>query len=190
MRLDLVVGPNGAGKSTFVEEALLAAPPDRLFVNADAIAAAHWPKDPAGHSYEAARLAADTREALIATKKPFIAETVFSHPSKLELISRAQGAGYYVALHVIMVPVELSVLRVAQRVAGGGHSVPEEKIRERYARLWDLVATAIRIADAAHVYDNSQRSGPLEVASFAHGFVYGACQWPAWTPPALMTTSP
>src|SRR5882672_5897919 len=85
-RLDLVVGPNGAGKSTFVELTLAPLLPGSAFVNADEIAKQRWPKDPASHAYQAARVAAETRAKLIELGASFIAETVFSHPSKLELI--------------------------------------------------------------------------------------------------------
>lgn len=185
MRLDLVVGPNGSGKSTFVELVIAPRRPGVAFVNADAIAAARWPADPTGHAYEAAQVAAATRDALIDAREPFIAETVFSHPSKLELIGRARSAGYSVALHVLLIPEDLAVHRVEHRVAAGGHPVPEDKIRGRYARLWPLVAAGIVAAGTAHVYDNSQVDGPRDIASFASGFPDGPCHWPAWTPNAL-----
>ena len=185
MRLDLVVGPNGAGKSTFVELVLAPLRPGVTFVNADVIAAARWPDDPSGHAYDAARVAADTRGALIAARLPFIAETVFSHSSKLELIARAQAAGYTVTLHVLLVPERESVQRVAHRVLAGGHDVPEGKIRSRYARLWPLVADAITRADLAHVFDNSRFDGPDELAMFAGGVPVGACRWPDWAPASL-----
>ena len=85
-RLDLVVGPNGAGKSTFVELTLAPLLPESVFVNADEIARQRWPDDPATHAYDAARVAAETRFKLIELGRSFIAETVFSHPSKLDLI--------------------------------------------------------------------------------------------------------
>lgn len=85
-RLDLVVGPNGAGKSSFVDLVLASELPGVVFVNADLLAQQHWPEDPTGASYDAARMAADVRDKLIRGGHPFIAETVFSHPSKLDLI--------------------------------------------------------------------------------------------------------
>jgi predicted ABC-type ATPase len=185
VRLDLVVGPNGAGKSTFVELVLAPLRPGVTFVNADVIAAARWPDDPSGHAYDAAAVAAATREALIAARVPFIAETVFSHPSKLDLISDAQAAGYTVTLHVLLVPEHESVQRVAHRVLAGGHDVPEEKIRSRYARLWPLVADAITRAELAHIFDNSQIDGPDELAMFAGGVPLGPCRWPEWAPASL-----
>src|ERR1017187_4374635 len=139
-RLDLIVGPNGAGKSTFAQEILGGQLPGILFVNADLIALERWPQDPESHSYEAARIAEATRTALIESGRQFIAETVFSHPSKIALVDQAQEAGYFVALHVLMLPEHVAVARVASRVERGGHSVPENKIRERYQRLWPLIA--------------------------------------------------
>ncbi|HSP38817.1 MAG TPA: AAA family ATPase [Frankiaceae bacterium] len=185
MRLDLVVGPNGAGKSTFVELVLGPRRPTVPFVNADVIAAQRWPADPQAHAYEAAQIAARTRTLLLDRREPFMAETVFSHPSKLELVDAATTAGFTVALHVLLVPEELSVLRVAYRVAAGGHAVPEDKIRGRYQRLWPLVTEAIDRCDSARVWDNSRREGPDEVAQFASGIPVGPCRWPSWTPAAL-----
>jgi predicted ABC-type ATPase len=189
-RLDLVVGPNGAGKSTFVRFTLAHAVPASVFVNADEIARREWPTDPVGHSYDAAALAAETRRRLIEARRPFIAETVFSHPSKLALINDARTAGYYVALHVLMVPAALAVARVRARVAVGGHDVPTAKITERYQRLWDLVARAVAVADAASFWDNARRDGPALVAVFEDGFIIGNPSWPDWTPTPLATRWP
>ena len=137
IRLDLVVGPNGAGKSTFVALTLAPLLPESVFVNADEIAQRRWPDDPAARSYDAAQIAAQTRSTLIQQGRPFIAETVFSHPSKLDLIDAAHGAGYTVVLHVLLIPADLAVERVKHRVRAGGHDVPERKIRERHRRLWE-----------------------------------------------------
>ncbi|OJZ74678.1 ATPase [Mycobacterium paraffinicum] len=184
-RLDLVVGSNGAGKSTFIELTLAPLLPGSAVVNADEIAKHRWPEAPAKHSYEAARIAAQTRAQLIELGESFIAETVFSHPSKLELIDTAQAAGYTVILHAVLIPEDLAVQRVRHRVAAGGHDVPEDKIRERYRRLWGLVAAAALRADAATFYDNSAARGPRIVAQLSGGFMVGSPTWPTWTPTAL-----
>jgi predicted ABC-type ATPase len=181
-RLDVVVGPNGAGKSTFVELTLTPLLPGSAFVNADEIAKQRWPEDPASRSYEAARVAADTRAKLIELGRPFIAETVFSHPSKLDLVNAAHAAGYTVVLHVLLVPEDLAVLRVGRRVQAGGHTVPENKIRDRYRRLWPLVADAVALCNTATIYDNSGLKGPRIVAQISGGFSVGSPSWPAWTP--------
>jgi predicted ABC-type ATPase len=189
-RLDLVVGPNGAGKSTFVELTLAPLLPGSVFVNADEIARQRWPSDPASHAYEAARIAAATRSRLIELGRPFVAETVFSHPSKLELIRDAHQANYIVVLHVLLIPEELAVQRVKYRVQAGGHGVPEAKIRERHRRLWALVADAIVRADTSTVYDNAGIAGPRIVAQISGGDLVGSPTWPAWTPEDLRSRWP
>lgn len=188
-RLDLVVGSNGAGKSTFIELTLAPLLPGSAVVNADEIARHRWPDSPSEHSYDAARIAARTRAQLIELGESFIAETVFSHPSKLDLIDRAQRAGYVVVLHVVLVPVELSVARVAERVVEGGHRVPEDKIRSRFDRLWPLVADAIGRVDHATVYDNTAVDVTRIAARFVDGDPVGEVAWPTWAP-ATLTGAP
>jgi predicted ABC-type ATPase len=188
-RLDIVAGPNGAGKSAFVTQVLAALLSGSVFVNADKIAAQRWPDDPEDHAYDAAQVAADTRAKLIETQRPFIAETVFSHPSKLDLIRTARAAGYTVVLHVLLVPEDLAVQRVRLRVQMGGHDVAETKIRERYRRLWPLVAAGMAESDSAMVYDNTRGQGPRIVATLSAGQVIGAPAWPAWAPEPLRSPS-
>lgn len=185
-RLDLIVGPNGSGKTTFVEQRLFPILPMSTFVNADIIAKQNWPDSPEHHSYEAAKIAAHIRDSLVERGESFIAETVFSHPSKLDLVAAAKQAGYVVVLHVIMVPVELSIARVAVRVEEGGHHVPEDKIRERHTRLWPLVSRAIDLADQSTVYDNSRSDVTAIVARYVEGDAVGDTHWPAWAPKELV----
>ncbi|MGH3524603.1 MAG: zeta toxin family protein [Mycobacterium sp.] len=184
-RLDVVAGPNGAGKSTFITLILAALVPGSVVVDADQIARERWPDDPAGHAYDAAGVAADTRARLIEMRRSFIAETVFSHPSKVELIRAARAAGYTTVLHVLLIPEELAVERVKQRARTGGHDVPEAKIRERHRRLWALVAKGIAVSDSALVYDSTRREGPRIVATMTAGQLMGSAVWPAWTPADL-----
>lgn len=181
--LHLIVGPNGAGKTTLFERVI--GPATGLeFVNADRIAAERWPGAEAESSYEAAKLAAERRDLLISARGSFAAETVFSHPSKLEILERARAAHYRTYLHVVLVSKELAVARVRKRVEDGGHDVPREKIEQRFDRLWPLVAEAITLADEATVYDNARGSFGL-LARYANGSPTGAATWPAWTPEEL-----
>lgn len=188
--LHLLAGPNGAGKTTFVDRVLV--PSTGLpVVNADRIAAEEWPDEPGEQSYDAARLASARRTLLIVERKSFVTETVFSHQSKVDLVRRAVAAGYLVHLYVILVPADLSVARVAERVRRGGHDVPERKIRERHDRLWTLVAQARDDADRTVFYDNSQARTPFrEVARFEAGRLLGVPDWPSWTPETLTRGHP
>jgi predicted ABC-type ATPase len=159
--------------------------PRSVFVNADEIAKQRWPEDPASHAYDAATVAAQTRARLIELGQSFIAESVFSHPSKLDLVRDARANGFTIVLHVVLIPEDLAVERVKRRVLAGGHDVPEDKIRQRHRRLWAVVAAAITRSDTATVYDNSRRDGPRIVAQMSGGVTVGATSWPDWTPESL-----
>ena len=185
--LHVLAGPNGAGKSTFATRILVPAT-GLPFVNADVIAAELWPdtREAEKHAYDAARLAAEDRARRLGERTSFITETVFSQPSKVDLLADAATAGYHVYLHAILLPEDATVHRVAHRVQHGGHSVPEEKVRERYQRLWPLVAQAREVADRCRFYDNSRAKTPFRnVATYVHGRLVGEADWPAWTPDVL-----
>jgi predicted ABC-type ATPase len=183
--LHLLAGPNGAGKSTFQDE-LLGPETGLPFINADRIAARKWPGDELNHAYEASDLAARERQRAIRRRSSFITETVFSHPSKLELVDQARQAGYHLTLHIILIPEALAVARVASRAAHGGHDVPEVKVRSRYTRLSGHLAAAIGLTHEAFVYDNSRAGSPFRrMATFSHGRPVGPSDWPEWSPDEL-----
>lgn len=183
--LHLIAGPNGAGKSTLYDLVLL--PITNLpFVNADIIANTRWPNDVSGHAYEAAKLADEERSRLIDERESFVFETVFSHESKVELLRCAAERGYIITLHIVMIPEDLAIARVQNRVENGGHGVPEDKIRARFHRLWKLLAQAVLLVDEAVLYDNSKADTPLrELARFRDGYLLNPPQWPTWAPEAL-----
>lgn len=99
-------------------------------------------------------------------KVPFAMETVFSHwveredgtfESKVDLVRDMQNAGYFVLLVFVgLASVELSVSRVATRVLEHGHGVAESKLRKRFPRTQKAVATALKVADASLLADNSR----------------------------------
>jgi predicted ABC-type ATPase len=183
--LHLAVGPNGAGKTTLVRHVI--APVTHLpFVNADELAARHWPGSELEHGHDASRMARRAREHLLSNRRSFIAETVFSHPSKLDLVRQAGSRGYRVTLHVVVIPEELAVARVRERVSNNGHDVPEEKVRARFHRLWPLVVEAIGIADECFIYDNSSaKHAHHMMARFMMGRLIGSANWALWTPDPL-----
>ena len=157
----LLTGPNGAGKSTLYR-ALVASgsiSSQLEFVNADLYEQSHLQHitDLQKRS-EAARDWADSRrEALLKAKTGFVSETVFSHESKLALITQAQAMGFDVVLYVMSLDDPHRLLaRVSQRVREGGHDVPAQRILERYPRTMANLKKAVRLADLAFVYDAAE----------------------------------
>jgi predicted ABC-type ATPase len=101
-------------------------------------------------------LAAFFVEELFNSGKGFSFETVFSHESKLALMKRARDMGFKVYLYFVATESPLiNEERVAIRVKAGGHSVPAEKISERYYRSLGLLYDAVQCCYHAYMFDNS-----------------------------------
>lgn len=168
--LVLLAGPNGAGKSTLYQTRVapsFAGP----FINADVIQRDELADPSMAAAYRAAEIAGERRAALLARGQSFATETVFSHPSKLAIIDDARSRGYIIiVLHVGVETADLSVARVAERLREGGHDVPEEKIRARFARSQALIRRAVLAADRGMVFDNSAlNTPPRQVLVFGAG---------------------
>ena len=112
-------------------------------------------------SYEAARIAEARRSELIAAGQSSAAETMFSHPSKLDLIEAARARDYLVVvMHVGVDGPDLSVARVRLRTEEDGHDVPESKVRARYERGASLIREAVLRADRGLVFDSTVLNTP------------------------------
>ena len=155
--LYIIAGPNGAGKTTASYTLL----PEMLgctnFVNADEIARGLSPFSPETVDVQAARIMLARIEELLAQKVDFAIETTLATRSYVQLVKRAQKAGYKVhLLFFCLESPEQAILRVAQRVAEGGHNIPENVIRRRFARgIANLTHLYLPICDSALVYNNS-----------------------------------
>jgi len=167
----VVAGPNGAGKSTFVETFLKST--GILVVNPDDVARGLSPATPAAVAYEAARVADTWRRDLVVRGVSFCMETVFSDPhgTKLEFLKECQSQGYAVVLIFIgLESADLSRGRVMERVEGGGHDVPDEKIAARFPRTFINLRQALSFVNQALLFDNSSADEPYRfVAEFKDG---------------------
>lgn len=190
-QLWMLVGGNGAGKSTFYRLYL-----ERLglpFVNADILARLAYPDAPERHSYDAARLAEQQRHALLLNGSSFCFETVYSHPSKIDFLARAKAFGYQVILVMIhLASAQLNQARVAERVAEGGHGVPDDKVTSRIPRMLEHVRMSVPLCDLIRVYDNSFADNPfIPVLSIEHGPVRQHLDpLPEWTDALLGRRGP
>lgn len=163
-----IAGPNGAGKTTFYHAHL--EPAGLRFVNADVVS-----QGLTIEPYEAARLAAEVREALVASRESFVFETVFSDPvgDKLAFLERAAAAGYTVVLCFIGIAnAGVSDVRVAMRVSQGGHDVPADKLVSRFPRTMANLSRAIARLPHVLIFDNDDLGRPFRlVAECEHGNV-------------------
>jgi len=164
-QLWLLAGGNGAGKTTFYQTQL--APLGLPFVNADILARELYPNAPEENSFKAARIAEELRYQLVREGRHFCFETVFSHPSKIDFVGHAKALDYEIILVFIhLQSAMLNKARIAQRVALGGHFVPDDRVETRIPRLLRHVRTAIPLCDRVELLDNSSIEHPfIRIAS-------------------------
>jgi predicted ABC-type ATPase len=108
------------------------------------------------NSYYTSVCADYIRHKLLEQKVDFTFETVMSSPDKVDFMRLAKESGYRVYLYYIATqdPI-INIDRVSNRVKKGGHSVPKEKIEERYYRSLGLLKKAVSYTDRAYIFDNS-----------------------------------
>lgn len=184
--LFVLAGPNGAGKSTYFTTALEPRLGRIPFVNPDTLIRQDLGR-PALTQDEMRRgqaLADEQREGLRSQRSSFVMETVFSHPSKLDLLRDCRSQGYAInVIHIGVETADISVGRVAMRVSqDDGHPVPEDRIRNRFARNQPFIRHAVLMADRGLVVDNSALNRPhRQVLVFRNGRVVAAAEpVPAW----------
>jgi len=162
-------GCNGSGKSTLASRVLSSVQPSPEFVNADIIAAQLNPDDVDAVAITASRLMLDRLKTLANQKLDFAFETTLAARSFARFLRKCKSKGYQINLaYVWLESPELATLRVAKRVASGGHDIPQDIIKRRYLRsLQNLVELYLPLADRFQAYDNSQNENSL-IAYFSH----------------------
>jgi predicted ABC-type ATPase len=131
----IIAGPNGAGKTTFALQYLPQVANCRRFANADAIAAGLSPLAPETALLAASRLFLKEIEKHINDRQSFAFETTLSGRSYLKLIDQLKSNHWHVELTYLALPdVEMSKMRVAERVLHGGHNIPTKDLKRRFPR--------------------------------------------------------
>jgi predicted ABC-type ATPase len=131
----IIAGPNGAGKTTFALEYLPQVVGCTHFINADLIAAGISPLALERKLMAASRIFLREIEECIKAREDFAFETTLAGQAYLRLIERLRADGWRVELIYLALPsVEMSKLRVAERVAHGGHNIPITDVERRFPR--------------------------------------------------------
>lgn len=156
-RIIIIAGPNGAGKTTFAREFLPREAACPVFVNADLIAAGIAPFAPETAALQAGRLMLQELSRHFSARSSFAFETTLSGRGYQRQIKAWQKAGYRVKLIFLQLgSAEEAIARVAQRVKQGGHHIPEDVIRRRFASGKDNFEKIYApIVDAWALYDNA-----------------------------------
>ncbi|HVH47238.1 MAG TPA: AAA family ATPase [Labilithrix sp.] len=163
----VIAGPNGAGKSTAAPFVLRDALEVKEFVNADTIAAGLAGYEPDRAAIQAGRLMLERLHALEANGDSFAFETTLSTRSFVPLLRRLRATGYTTGLLFFWLPsAEHALARVRVRVAEGGHAIPDDVVRRRFApglrNFLTLYSTSV---DFWALYD-ARHHPPTPVASY------------------------
>lgn len=153
--LTMVCGPNGGGKSTLtrildMQERSIVIDPDRLALENGL--------SPIEAGKEAARRA---REC-IRNGQSFARESTLSGNFDLQIAKKAKEQGFHLELiYSGLNSPETAIARVKERVANGGHDVPESDIQRRYHRSLKNLPQIIELVDRVMIYDNTDKQSKL-----------------------------
>ena len=159
-KIIIIAGPNGAGKTTFARSFLPTDAQCPRFINADLIAAGLSPFTPETAAFKAARLMLAEITECVRNGESFALETTLAGRSYLAHLRQWRELGYHTSLFFLSLPsADVAVARVAERVRQGGHNIPEDVIRRRFAAGLRNLERAYKLAvDAWVIYDNAGES--------------------------------
>lgn len=176
----LIAGPNGGGKSTFREKRL--EPLSFPCIDPDAVGKELFGRHPTTRKEALQATEEATRRVgeHFQNARSVGLETVFSDSKgyKLGLINDARASGFRTALVFVGVDhPQISIARVMDRVAHGGHDVPDEVIEARFPRAFDNLKKALQVVDLALLVDNSGCYGPTgEPIEGLRHYVFGVIE--------------
>lgn len=156
--LIIIAGPNGAGKTSFANAYLPAVSEGLVFVNADEIAREimHSGLQFGAIDVRAGRMMLERIDAAVAERRELMLETTLASLTYARKIPIWQQAGYSVAIiYLRLASVEQSIERVRRRVEAGGHNIPEQVIRTRFAKSSNYLEQIYKpIVDEWYIWDS------------------------------------
>lgn len=179
-RLYIIAGPNGAGKTTAARVLVQQVLECDEFVNADEIARGLSPLHPEKMAIESGKLMLRRMQELLGWGKNFAFETTLASKSFVRFIQKAQAQEYTCHLIFMWLPSpETAMARVEERVAKGGHAIPQEVIIRRYhAGLKNLCTLYMPLVDSWVIYDNTAHPLPALIAEGnSHSIIHNHDLW-------------
>ena len=138
-----------------------------MYVNPDDIAKELNPGNPLAARIDAGREALHRIDSLIEKGESFAIESTLSGNAYVKVIERAKLLGYMVVIAYVFVDSpDVCIRRIEERVRNGGHFVPAEDVKRRYARSKANFINIYRdIADRWLLFYN----GSPDITLVAHG---------------------
>jgi len=143
----IIAGANGSGKTTFARTFLPEYADCPNFVNADLIAQGLSPFTPRTAAIKAGKLVLIEIREYAKRGLNFGFETTLAGRSHVRILSGLKKSGYRLNLFYLWLPSpDLAIKRISNRVAEGGHDVPQVDVRRRFtfkpAQLFPTLRTA------------------------------------------------
>lgn len=159
----IIAGINGTGKSSLTGVLKNQLTDLGLIIDVDKLAAAN-----SGNNIRAGRVAVQRIRSCISRGVCFTQETTLSGSLTARTARTAREHGYYIRMfYVGLDSAEESLLRIANRVRKGGHDIPEQDVRRRFAGRARALAAVLPYCDEAVFFDND--NGFVEIANYRNG---------------------
>ncbi|HWE53606.1 MAG TPA: AAA family ATPase [Bryobacteraceae bacterium] len=152
--LTVFAGPNGSGKSSLIRRVDFEGRQNLL--EPDEIARRITPKLPRQAGISAGREVLRRTAGYLRSGESFAIETTLAGNWTSAAVKEALGRSFFTRLfYVCLDNPERSIQRVRERVAQGGHDVPDIDVRRRYTRSLSNATRMLPIVHQGLVFDNS-----------------------------------
>lgn len=175
-KFTVFAGVNGAGKST-----LFYAENNRdlgIRLNSDEILQSlglNW-QDPNAQLLAGKKLL-ELQKNCLENQISFNRETTLCGNNIFSTIKQAKNLGYTIHLRYVGVAnTQIAKTRVAQRVARGGHGIPDETLDRRFSLSKENLLKVLPLCDSVVIYDNTNVM--TCVASMQNGQIKYVCHVP------------
>lgn len=156
-----LVGTNGSGKSSLRNYLNLS--DIQTNIDPDVLNRVYRAKYPDNYQIEAGKQALRMYDDALKNGLNICLESTLAGRGTMQRIIAAKDSGYFtLAYYIGLNSVELNLERIAQRVARGGHDIPEGIVRRRFHESADNLVLVKDYLDQIYLLDNSEANFSLQ----------------------------
>lgn len=161
-----LVGTNGSGKSSLRNYLNLS--DIQINIDPDVLNRVYQARYPDNYQIEAGKQALKMYDDALKNGLNICLESTLAGRGTMQRIIAAKDAGYFtLAYYIGLNSVELNLERIAQRVARGGHDIPEDIVRRRFHESANNLVLVKDYLDEIYLLDNSEANFSLQSSIIA-----------------------